>query len=284
MVDDFFSARRARLETFLAHCLDDPDGDGKLLEAMRYCCLDGGKRVRGLLVYAAGECLGGKADPLDYSAAAVEMIHAYSLVHDDLPAMDNDDLRRGKPSCHRAFDEATAILAGDALQAAAFRVLADSRSGVSESIRLRQIRCLGNAAGAAGMCGGQAMDLAATGGDTDLSGLKRMHERKTGALIRASVALGALAAGGDAADLDALDQYAEKTGLAFQIADDILDVVGETAQLGKHRGSDQPPREINLRIPDGHRRSPGGSRETGRRSTAATSSIRGQGCTSGVHR
>ena len=177
---------------------------------------------------------------LDAPACAVELIHAYSLVHDDLPAMDDDDLRRGKPSCHRAFGEATAVLAGDALQSLAFQVLAQDDQETGAAARLGMIRRLALASGSRGMAGGQAIDLAATGQQLNIAELEDMHIHKTGALIRASVVLGALCGNNvDSAQLGRLDHYAKCIGLAFQIRDDILDVEGETATLGKHTGMDQ---------------------------------------------
>jgi len=209
--------------------------------AMRYAVLDGGKRIRPTLVYAAGRAAGAAPDALDAPACAVELIHAYSLVHDDLPAMDNDDLRRGKPSCHRAFGEATAILAGDALQSLAFHVLAHSNAGWPDAAtRLRMLESLALAAGSRGMAGGQAIDLAATGQQLNIAELEDMHIHKTGALIRASVLLGSLSSRrSDDETLDRLDHYAKCIGLAFQIRDDILDVEGEAETLGKNTGMDQ---------------------------------------------
>ena len=212
-----------------------------LHDAMRYTVMDGGKRIRPTLVYAAGQATGAAPESLDRAACAIELIHAYSLIHDDLPAVDDDDLRRGKPSCHRAFGEATAILAGDALQSLAFQVLAsDAGNGVSESTRLRMIKTLALAAGSRGMAGGQSIDLAATGQQLNIAELEDMHIHKTGALIRASVVLGALCGKAAAqADIEKLDHYAKCIGLAFQIRDDILDVEGEAATLGKNPGMDQ---------------------------------------------
>ncbi len=209
--------------------------------AMRYSVMDGGKRIRPTLVYAAGQAAGATPQSLDRAACAIELIHAYSLIHDDLPAMDDDDLRRGKPSCHRAFDEATAILAGDALQSLAFQILAsDAQSTVSEVTRLRMIKTLALAAGSRGMAGGQAIDLAATKQQLNIAELEDMHIHKTGALIRASVVLGALCSPSSAqADIEKLDHYAKCIGLAFQIRDDILDVEGEAETLGKNTGMDQ---------------------------------------------
>ncbi len=213
----------------------------RLHEAMRYAVLGGGKRVRACLVYAAGAALGARAEALDAPACAVELIHAYSLVHDDLPCMDDDDLRRGKPTCHKAYDEATALLVGDSLQSLAFEILAhDASLAVSPAQRLEMIAVLARAAGSQGMAGGQAIDLASVGKKLALGELQDMHARKTGALIRAAVRLGALAAGAASENLIvALDHYAEAVGLAFQIADDVLDVEGETGVLGKRAGADE---------------------------------------------
>ncbi|MBT8144233.1 MAG: polyprenyl synthetase family protein, partial [Gammaproteobacteria bacterium] len=193
-----------------------------------------------VLVYAAGTAVGVESVTLDAPAAAVELIHTYSLVHDDLPAMDDDDLRRGKPTCHRAFDEATAVLVGDALQVLAFEIMArDEKLVVDAAMRVRMIAELAVASGTAGMAGGQAIDLAAMGRELDLAALERMHRMKTGALIGASVRLGALAGNPDSATLGALTQYADCIGLAFQIRDDILDDEGDAALLGKTPGADR---------------------------------------------
>ncbi len=206
---------------------------------MRYAVLGGGKRLRPLLVYAAAHALGEDGSSLDAAACAVELIHAYSLVHDDLPAMDDDALRRGRPTCHIVFGEAMAILAGDALQALAFEILADDAARRTDAATgIAMLRALGQACGAEGMAGGQALDLAAVGRPLALGELEHMHACKTGALIRASVQLGALAAGADADTLQALDRYAHAVGLAFQVRDDILDVEGESAVIGKTAGKD----------------------------------------------
>jgi geranylgeranyl pyrophosphate synthase len=212
----------------------------RLHAAQRYAVLNGGKRLRPLLVYCTGEALGLDPNALDAPAAAVELIHAYSLVHDDLPAMDNDDLRRGQPTTHRAFDEATAILVGDALQVLAFSLLArDRAAGVSLDARLKMIQILADASGTVGMAGGQALDLAAVGRNLDLPELEAMHRLKTGALIRASVLLAAACSPKlTPAEWEALDGYSQDIGLAFQIQDDILDVEGSTEDLGKTIGSD----------------------------------------------
>ncbi|WP_380184702.1 (2E,6E)-farnesyl diphosphate synthase [Kalamiella sp. sgz302252] len=212
-----------------------------LVNAMEYGALLGGKRLRPFLVYATGQMLQAEDAALDAPAAAVECIHAYSLIHDDLPAMDDDSLRRGQPTCHIKFSEDTAILAGDALQTLAFTILADTKMpGVTAEHRIAMISELAQASGVAGMCGGQALDLAAEGQQVGLSELEQIHRYKTGALIRSAVRLGALAAGerGRSA-LPALDRYAEAIGLAFQVQDDILDVVGDTAIIGKKQGADQ---------------------------------------------
>ncbi len=234
----FQQRAEAALDRFLPPATLAPT---RLHEAMRYATLGPGKRVRPLLVYATGLAIGANFDALDGSAAAVEFIHAYSLIHDDLPAMDDDDLRRGRPTCHRAFDEATAILAGDALQALAFEVLAlDPGLAVSAEQRLRMITVLAQSSGSVGMAGGQAIDLEAVGKKISLAELENMHLHKTGALIRASVRLGFLAGGGtDTALAERLDTYSRCIGLAFQVQDDILDVEGHTEVIGKPQGSDQ---------------------------------------------
>jgi farnesyl diphosphate synthase len=230
-----------RIEEVLARWLPRADSrPTRLHMAMRYAVLGGGKRVRPTLVYASGLALGVPRQRLDGPAAAVELVHAYSLIHDDLPAMDDDDLRRGKPTCHKAFDEATAILAGDAIQALAFYILAHDPEMVGQpALRLRMLECLARASGSRGMAGGQAIDLDATGKSLDIVELENMHILKTGALIRASVTLGALSQPDTSEQtLERLDRYAKCVGLAFQIRDDILDVEGETAVLGKAQGAD----------------------------------------------
>ena len=231
---------QARLETSLSHWLPPAETHPAALHAaMRYAVLGGGKRIRPTLVYASGQAVGSDWEQLDAPACAVEFIHAYSLVHDDLPAMDDDDLRRGKPSCHKAFGEAEAILAGDALQTLGFYVLTHDKSACDSVTRLRMIEAIALAAGSRGMVGGQMIDLAAAGRQLDIAELEDMHIHKTGALIRASVVLGALTRPGLAAEtLERLDRYAKCIGLAFQIRDDILDVEGETDILGKRSGAD----------------------------------------------
>ncbi|MFQ6004397.1 MAG: polyprenyl synthetase family protein [Woeseia sp.] len=212
---------------------------GRLHEAMRYSVLNGGKRIRPLLVYAAGECLKVDTEYLDAPAAAIELIHAFSLVHDDLPAMDNDDLRRGHPTVHRQFDEATAILAADALQPLAFHVLAGA-SGVRPDKRARLVELIASACGSLGMTGGQSIDLSSEGLSLTEAELEQMYALKTGALIEASVASASILADDLPADRqDALSGFARSIGVAFQIRDDILDVEGETDVIGKQAGADQ---------------------------------------------
>ena len=233
---------QTRVDTALEQLFQAPRTElERLYQAMRYSVMNGGKRVRPLLVYAACDTLEGDLERADGAACAVELIHAYSLVHDDLPAMDDDDLRRGQPTTHKAFDEASAILAGDALQSLAFGVLADRRRNPQDAeTRLQMIELLSQAAGPAGMVGGQAIDLGSVGLQLDQQALEVMHRHKTGALIEASVALGALASGStDELALKALLQYARAIGLAFQVQDDILDVESDTATLGKTQGKDE---------------------------------------------
>ncbi len=239
--EDQLSAYRQRVDVSMFAYLQSPsEGNSRLRAAMIYAVINGGKRVRPVLTYATGEALGANLKDLDAPACAVEMVHAYSLVHDDLPAMDNDDLRRGKPTCHRYFDEATAILAGDALQARAFTLLTENTPSSDMATRLKMIQILGNASGCSGMAQGQAIDLESVGLELTLEELENMHRHKTGALIRASVAMGALTAGINSKEiLSALDKYATAIGLGFQIVDDILDVVSDTKTLGKPQGSDK---------------------------------------------
>lgn len=212
----------------------------RLNQAMRYSMNAGGKRIRPVLCYATGAALGVDPDRLDGPAAALELIHTYSLIHDDLPAMDDDDLRRGNPTCHKQYDEATAILAGDGMLTHAFTVLSEDTSmQQSPETRLKMIQVLAHASGVYGMVGGQAIDIAAEGTQLTLEQLKNMHAHKTGALIRAAVQLGALSAPQvDAEQYNKLTRYAECIGLAFQIRDDILDVISDTETLGKQQGAD----------------------------------------------
>jgi geranylgeranyl pyrophosphate synthase len=235
------AAYRARIEGVLDRALALPNpGTERLRAAMRYSVLGAGKRLRPTLVYLTGESLGSPLESLDAPAAAVELIHVYSLVHDDLPSMDDDDLRRGRPTCHKAFDEGTAVLVGDALQALAFDVLANEPAwGSSAQARLEMIRVLARATGTGGMAGGQAIDLAAVGQVLSVAAIEDMHRRKTGALIECSVLLGALTAGVTAGpERASLERFGAEVGLAFQIQDDILDVEGDAALLGKSTGAD----------------------------------------------
>lgn len=237
----YLTTCQQRVELALASRLPDDNILPKTLhQAMRYSVLNGGKRTRPLLTYATGKALGLNEDLLDAQACAVEFIHVYSLIHDDLPAMDNDDLRRGKPTCHKAYDEATAILAGDALQALAFQVLGnDPAIQADAAARLQMITTLTKASGSQGMVGGQAIDLASVGTKLSLPELENMHIHKTGALIRASVNLAVLSKPDIEPDTaKRLDHYAKCIGLSFQVKDDILDVESDTATLGKTQGKD----------------------------------------------
>ena len=232
-----FANWRARVEAALDQALPSAeDSPQRLHAAMRHGVLNGGKRMRPLLAYATGTAFGADASRLDAAAVAVELIHCYSLVHDDLPAMDDDALRRGQPTVHVAFDEATAILAGDALQSQAFVAIANATLPDAARAAL----CAELASAAAGMCAGQALDIDATGQAAafDIESLERLHALKTGALLRASLRMGAIAAGADAASRAALDRFADALGLAFQVRDDLLDVEGESATLGKTAGKD----------------------------------------------
>lgn len=256
-LEDFLSSSRMRCETQMQQSLTSlsvmPE---RLVEAMRYSSLLGGKRIRPCLVYASAAALGAPLQQADAAAAAVEFIHCYSLIHDDLPALDNDDLRRGKPTLHRAYDEATAILAGDALQSLAFQLLAEA-SGTQADFRLRMVILLARSSGCDGMIAGQSIDMAAVGKQLTLPELENMHNLKTGALISASVELGALSANCDDENiLRALREYARCIGLAFQVQDDILDVVSETSILGKTQGADRArnkPTYVSLLGLDGAR-------------------------------
>ncbi len=240
-LQQYLAACQQQVNQLLEYWLKQQNGLAPtLVDAMHYATFNGGKRIRPVLAYAAATAVGGDHHQADDVAAALEMVHSYSLVHDDLPAMDNDALRRGKPTCHIAFDEATAILAGDALQCLAFEVLACSPITHSDTTRLRLIQLLATNSGTQGMAGGQALDLAAEGETLTLQELETIHQHKTGCLIRASVAMGALTCPGVSdTELLALDRYAQAVGLAFQVQDDILDVIGETELLGKQQGADQ---------------------------------------------
>lgn len=239
LLSDFLRQSQEKTDLVLQRALSKLQLDeSALLEAMAYSLLSGGKRIRPVLAYAAAKALGGDSPAVDNVGCAVESIHAYSLIHDDLPAMDDDDLRRGQPTCHVAFDEATAILAGDALQAMAFESLSEAPD-VSDHTRLKLIKELARASGAEGMVGGQAIDLASVNQQRSLEQLQHMHNLKTGALIRASVRMGAIATE-KASEQQLLDltRYAESVGLAFQVQDDILDVTADTETLGKQQGAD----------------------------------------------
>jgi farnesyl diphosphate synthase/geranylgeranyl diphosphate synthase type II len=234
----FIADCRQRVDKILDQRLPIADDPTQLRAAMRYSLFNGGKRVRPILTYAAGLAVNPQIplELIDPIAAALECLHSYSLVHDDLPAMDDDDLRRGKPTCHIAFNEATAILAGDGLQTLAFTLL--SETSLPSSIQIQMVRLLAESSGVTGMVLGQAIDLAAVDQQINLAQLEAMHRHKTGALIRASVAMGAAAANSTSLQLAALDCYANAIGLAFQVQDDILDVIANTATLGKQQGAD----------------------------------------------
>ncbi len=241
-LQSFSQHYRQRIDDLLLQHIESlPELSPNLKAAMRHGLVLGGKRVRPFLVYATGAMLGVEERLLDGPAAAIECIHAYSLIHDDLPAMDDDDLRRGHPTVHKAFDEATAVLAGDALQTLAFSILADHP--FPDTLRHPQVKmlsALAKASGYAGMCGGQALDLAAEGKHVGLEALEQIHRHKTGALIECAVMLGALCKEDVAGEtLHALQKYASAIGLAFQVQDDILDVISDTETLGKPQGSDQ---------------------------------------------
>ena len=231
----FLQTKQQQINQTLTELL--PNTDLRLDQAMRYAVLNGGKRIRPLLVYATGEIFKVPQAQLNYAAAAIELIHCYSLVHDDLPAMDNDDLRRGKPTCHKAYDEATAVLVGDALQSLAFTTLANCPTTPTKILKMT--RALADAAGVQGMAGGQAIDLAATGKQLNLLQLEKLHRLKTGALIAASVQLGSILGNCNTKKMLRLIKFADQIGLAFQIQDDILDVESSTEELGKKQGADQ---------------------------------------------
>lgn len=226
------------VDSFLKQCIDDQSIDPQLQEAMLYSLFNGGKRVRPALVYIVNKMLGGALEQADSAAAAIECIHSYSLVHDDLPAMDDDDLRRGKPTCHVAYDEPTAILVGDALQCLAFELIAND-SGLNADTRIRLIQMLAKASGHQGMVVGQAFDLRNVGKPLNLEQLEAMHQHKTGALLKCAVLIGAVVSE-QVSDqqLQSLEQYADAIGLAFQVQDDILDIEGDSSIIGKPQGSD----------------------------------------------
>lgn len=238
-LSDWMPAHQQRVSLALQQRLPAADtvAATRLAEAMHYATLNGGKRLRAMLVYATGEAFAANANALDSAACAVEMIHAYSLVHDDMPMMDNDDLRRGKPTCHKAFDEATALLVGDALQSLAFECLCDNELSAAQQIAM--VKCLAHCSGIAGMAGGQAIDLASVGIHLNQTELEAMHQLKTGALIKASILMGAhCSENAGATELSILESYANAIGLAFQVQDDVLDVIADTETLGKQQGAD----------------------------------------------
>ena len=239
-LDMFIKLTNKRVNSSLDSVLSLSSPEKRLVEAMRYATIDGGKRIRPLLVYASAKAVGAKIEDADAAACAVELIHSFSLVHDDLPVMDDDDLRRGKPSVHKAYGEATAVLVGDALQSLAFQCLSTQKSNLSESIKLTMVEILSGATGADGMTGGQVMDLEAERIAIDISVLEKIHQRKTGALIKASVKLGAICNPQVQKEhLEILENFADIIGLAFQVQDDILDEISETSILGKPQGSDR---------------------------------------------
>ena len=238
--DDLHQSQLQVEQTLINILSTQTAGDKQLLSAARYSLFNGGKRLRPHLVFLTGQMLGADMQALQKVAAAIECIHSYSLVHDDLPAMDDDDLRRGKPTCHIAFDEATAILAGDALQTLAFDILSERPlPQVEAATQLKIISELAKASGLVGMCGGQALDLSATGKSITVQELEQIHKLKTGALLVSAITMGALCAKGTSqATLQHLAEFGHKIGLAFQVHDDILDIEGDTITLGKPQGSD----------------------------------------------
>ena len=242
MLSPFMSSHRERHAQCLEQAIDalqaqsQATENGQLFDAMRYGLLGGGKRIRPLLCYASAQAVGNISPATDAFAVALECIHAYSLIHDDLPAMDDDALRRGRPTCHIAFDEATAILAGDGLQTLAFEVICNA--DITPPLAVEACKILARAAGAGGMVLGQAIDLSAVNTHLQIDDLSYMHSRKTGALIEASVLMGALSAGASEPQKQALRQFAQDVGLAFQIQDDIIDITSDTQTLGKAQGAD----------------------------------------------
>jgi geranylgeranyl diphosphate synthase type II len=235
----YLEESRERVDKALDDLMPREDSHpARLVSAMRYSLFAGGKRIRPILVLAAAGAAGAKEDDALQPACAVELVHTYSLIHDDLPAMDDDDFRRGHPTCHRAFDEGTAILAGDALLTMAFDLLSADGAGIKDRLRLRMVQELARAAGWRGMVGGQQVDMDSEGSEPDLPLLEYIHTHKTGAMIRCSVMLGGLSADADDTTLKALSSFGEKVGLAFQVVDDILDVTATTEEMGKDQGSD----------------------------------------------
>lgn len=239
-MSDFLTQFQTRIQSKLESTLSLPSPENRLIAAMKYAVLNGGKRLRPMLVYATGFACGGELDVLDSPAIAVELIHCYSLIHDDLPAMDDDDLRRGKPTCHKAFDEATAILAGDALLTLAFEIMADiEEEKLAPTVILQMIKVLAHASGGSGMALGQSLDLLAEGKQINIQELENIHSLKTGALIRTSVQLGVLCARcQDQAILRYLDEFGRCLGLAFQIQNDILNLEGDMDEIGRMSGTD----------------------------------------------
>lgn len=256
-IERFLADCQLRINQLLATHISSNTPSQRLRDAMHYATLGGGKRVRPVLVYGSALAVGGSLDNADNAAGAVELIHSYSLAHDDLPAMDDDDLRRGRPTVHKAFDEATAILVGDGLQSLAFKLLSTPVPAISPATQLSMVHILSDAAGDMGMVGGQALDFEAVGQSPSLNELETMHQLKTGALIRASVLLGGLShAAASEAQLQALANYAHNIGLAFQVRDDILDETSDTQTLGKPQGSDRAsnkPTYVTLLGVDGAR-------------------------------
>ena len=254
---EFFDVYRAEIDAALSRFLEQTSAhDSRLADAMRYSLLLGGKRVRPMLCLATAKALGTSSDQTLHAACSLEFIHAYSLVHDDLPAMDDDALRRGQATCHIAFDEATAVLTGDALQTSAFHLLTLDDFKQSDSVKLALVAELAQASGALGMVLGQAIDLSAVGSALSLEDLERMHQHKTGKLIESAVVMGALCGAANKASLNALKEYAKALGLAFQVQDDILDVTGDTEIIGKSAGADvalNKPTYVSLLGLDGAR-------------------------------
>ena len=256
-LESFLLSSQTRVNAALENLLAGPGINRRLLEAMRYATLIGGKRLRPVLVYAAAEAVEAPPEKADIPACAVELMHSYSLAHDDLPAMDDDDLRRGQPSLHKAYDDATAILVGDALQCFAFEILARPHANLTEANRMRMLQELAKASGAQGMVGGQIEDFSAVGNQLSIEQLEAVHNKKTGALITASVQMGALCDSNiDEISLAALNSYAHYVGLAFQVQDDVLDEIADTSVLGKPQGSDRlnnKPTYVSLLGLDGAR-------------------------------
>jgi farnesyl diphosphate synthase len=247
-IKQYLQARQERINSFLLSILPPTDqSPAHLHKAMHYAVLNGGKRVRPLLVYATGEAFNVDLSLLDHPASALELIHAYSLVHDDLPAMDNDDLRRGLPTCHKAFDEATAILVGDSLQSLAFQMLTESHNFLDSKACVAMLRCLAIASGSYGMAGGQALDIKATGQQLDSEQLKQIHDLKTGALITAAIQLGLASAQiTDQGIINDFTNFATLLGLCFQIQDDILDAEGSVAETGKEVRKDGTKQKVTF--------------------------------------